>query len=267
MSAHRNYYPSDYNSLRDAIPSATQPNSSSGHHGGAMPPNQMYPQPPMNQGHPSSQPYPPGYGGQPSGASAQQNYGGYPNTPYNPGLGQQYNMQHPPSQPQHYGSNNAHMPPSSASPYGGTQYPPNYPYAGQDQYAGGPAPDPGMSIKQCYNCGKTSTPLWRRDPQTQRTLCNACGLYLQQRREPRPQALIDADAEATEDYGGGSAMPAVAGGPECSHCGTRETSVWRRNEVGEQVCNACGVYKRLRGVDRPVSLRKNKVKPRAKHSG
>ncbi|KAJ6535588.1 hypothetical protein B0H19DRAFT_916294, partial [Mycena capillaripes] len=111
----------------------------------------------------------------------------------------------------------------------------------------------------CYNCGALSTPLWRRHPTTNRTLCNACGLYQQQRNEPRPQALIDAENDD------GSSEPPFVGdqdGPQCSHCLTRETSVWRRNKSGDQVCNACGVYERLRGKERPLSLVKNKVKPR-----
>jgi hypothetical protein len=42
--------------------------------------------------------------------------------------------------------------------------------------------------------------------------------------------------------------------------------VWRRSKTGAQVCNACGVYARLRGKERPLSLRRNKIKPRTKHS-
>jgi hypothetical protein len=32
------------------------------------------------------------------------------------------------------------------------------------------------------------------------------------------------------------------------------------------LCNACGVYLRLRGKERPLSLKRNKIKPRTKHS-
>nr|GAT51128.1 GATA zinc finger domain-containing protein [Mycena chlorophos] len=119
--------------------------------------------------------------------------------------------------------------------------------------------------KECFHCHATSTPLWRREPVTQRPLCNACGLYLQQRNKLRPQALIDADRDDDEDEI--NRIPdAEYTGPRCSHCNTRQTSVWRRNKAGLQVCNACGVYQRLRGKERPLSLKRNKIKPRTKHN-
>jgi hypothetical protein len=112
--------------------------------------------------------------------------------------------------------------------------------------------------KICSHCKATSTPLWRRDPATHQQLCNACGLYLQQRNKLRPQELIDADADEEDD------TPYDPFARECSHCHTRNTSVWRRNTDGSQLCNACGVYRRLRGKDRPLSLRRNRIKPRTK---
>ncbi|KAJ7636343.1 hypothetical protein FB45DRAFT_788551 [Roridomyces roridus] len=119
----------------------------------------------------------------------------------------------------------------------------------------------GRPKKECFHCHVTSTPLWRREPTTQRPLCNACGLYLQQRNRLRPQELIDADI----DDGEPEVPDELYTGTKCSHCGTRHTSVWRRNKEGAQVCNACGVYQRLRGKERPLSLRRNKIKPRTKH--
>ncbi|KAJ7495151.1 hypothetical protein FB451DRAFT_1020127 [Mycena latifolia] len=122
--------------------------------------------------------------------------------------------------------------------------------------------EPEGAKKSCFHCHVTSTPLWRRDPSTQQTLCNACGLYLQQRKRMRPQELIDADIDddtpqiPDEEYTG----------PKCSHCFTRQTSVWRRSKTGQRVCNACGVYKKLRGRDRPLALRRNKIKPRPQRS-
>lgn len=118
------------------------------------------------------------------------------------------------------------------------------------------------SGKSCSHCHATSTPLWRRDPSNMKPLCNACGLYLQQRNKLRPQELIDAD-----DNGSSSdESDANYVGPECSHCRTHHTSVWRRSKTGDQLCNACGVYARLRGKPRPLSLKRNKIRPRSKHS-
>ncbi|KAJ7023147.1 hypothetical protein C8F04DRAFT_1213332 [Mycena alexandri] len=116
--------------------------------------------------------------------------------------------------------------------------------------------------KTCSHCEATTTPLWRRDPTTHLPLCNACGLYLQQRNKMRPPALIAADQREDDDADAGIAP----GAPECSHCHTHRTSVWRRSKTGAKLCNACGVYARLRGRDRPLSLRRNKIRPRCKHS-
>lgn len=116
--------------------------------------------------------------------------------------------------------------------------------------------------KKCSHCQATTTPLWRRDPSTFKPLCNACGLYLQQRNRLRPQVLIDADAD---DGNTTDESDANYVGPECSHCRTHHTSVWRRSKTGAQLCNACGVYLRLRGKPRPLHLKKNKIKPRSKH--
>ncbi|KAJ7230125.1 hypothetical protein GGX14DRAFT_344405 [Mycena pura] len=153
--------------------------------------------------------------------------------------------------------------PASRSPYGATDpfghAPGTYaPAAPAPVLAPARAPAPAPGVKHCTRCNATSTPLWRRDPASGRTLCNACGLYAQQRHQVRPQALIDADAE---DPNAGASL----NGPACSHCSARKTSVWRRNKAGELVCNACGCYERLNGKERPLTL-KNKVKPRAKQS-
>ncbi|KAJ3385503.1 Erythroid transcription factor [Entophlyctis sp. JEL0112] len=53
---------------------------------------------------------------------------------------------------------------------------------------------------------------------------------------------------------------------ECVNCSTRETSVWRKDELGRTICNACGLYKKQRGYDRPAvfPFRKNVVRKRAR---
>eukprot|EP00092_Neocalanus_flemingeri_P021376 GFUD01023171.1.p1 GENE.GFUD01023171.1~~GFUD01023171.1.p1 ORF type:complete len:253 (-),score=73.02 GFUD01023171.1:260-1018(-) len=53
-------------------------------------------------------------------------------------------------------------------------------------------------------------------------------------------------------------------GPDtrCSNCMTGSTSLWRRNVSGSPVCNACGLYFKLHGQQRPLNMRKDTVQGR-----
>ncbi|KAJ7664249.1 hypothetical protein B0H17DRAFT_952148 [Mycena rosella] len=130
-----------------------------------------------------------------------------------------------------------------------------------------PEPSPAEGLdnsgegKTCSHCHATSTPVWRRDPRTHKTLCNACGLYLYQRQQLRPQKLITVDTEDLDVADSDGEYD----GPECANCGTRKTSTWRRNMAGAQVCNACGVYEKTNRKPRPLALRNDKIRPRTKH--
>lgn len=45
----------------------------------------------------------------------------------------------------------------------------------------------------------------------------------------------------------------------CTNCQTNTTSLWRRNALGEPVCNACGLYYKLHSVNRPLSMKKDSI--------
>ncbi|KAJ4389876.1 GATA type transcriptional activator [Gnomoniopsis smithogilvyi] len=48
----------------------------------------------------------------------------------------------------------------------------------------------------------------------------------------------------------------------CHNCGTTITPLWRRDEHGHNICNACGLYHKLHGVHRPSTMKKSVIKRR-----
>lgn len=48
----------------------------------------------------------------------------------------------------------------------------------------------------------------------------------------------------------------------CTNCHTETTPLWRRNPEGQPLCNACGLFLKLHGVVRPLSLKTDVIKKR-----
>ena len=59
--------------------------------------------------------------------------------------------------------------------------------------------------------------------------------------------------------------PSIHVNSVCSHCGTDETSQWRRTTAGAIECNACNMYVRKNGRARPLSLRKVGIQKRRRN--
>ncbi|KAL0092752.1 hypothetical protein J3Q64DRAFT_1818875 [Phycomyces blakesleeanus] len=49
---------------------------------------------------------------------------------------------------------------------------------------------------------------------------------------------------------------------QCTNCQQTQTPLWRKNDRGEPLCNACGLYAKLHQKDRPVEMRKTTIQRR-----
>ena len=56
--------------------------------------------------------------------------------------------------------------------------------------------------------------------------------------------------------------PQQNGLTQCYNCSTQTTPLWRRDPSGNPLCNACGLFLKLHGVVRPLSLKTDVIKKR-----
>lgn len=128
------------------------------------------------------------------------------------------------------------------------------------------------NLRECVNCGSNATSFWHRDT-TGAFLCSSCNAC--ERNVPHPPSLTSAGGSAggggngNGNAGGGgggggnnrSSMAAQRAhkktvsnrrvGLVCSNCQTTTTTLWRRDNHGDPVCNACGLYFKLHSVRLP----------------
>jgi len=78
-------------------------------------------------------------------------------------------------------------------------------------------------------------------------------------RPPSPDNTKGSNAASGAN---GNGMPTT-----CTNCFTQTTPLWRRNPEGHPLCNACGLFLKLHGVVRPLSLKTDVIKKRNRGSG
>ncbi|KAI0633089.1 hypothetical protein C8Q77DRAFT_1158510 [Trametes polyzona] len=121
---------------------------------------------------------------------------------------------------------------------------------------------PGGVKAECSNCGATHTPLWRRGLNDELN-CNACGLYCKLHKRPRPKSMRNNHGEGrTQTAPRQESQEVVA---QCYNCHTTATPLWRKDDEGKTVCNACGLYYKLHGSARPISMKSDVIRKRARH--
>ncbi|CAL1698472.1 unnamed protein product [Somion occarium] len=119
---------------------------------------------------------------------------------------------------------------------------------------------PGGVKAECSNCGATHTPLWRRGLNDELN-CNACGLYCKLR--PRPKSMRNSHGENRSQAAPRQESQEIVA--QCYNCHTTATPLWRKDDEGKTVCNACGLYFKLHGSARPISMKSDVIRKRARH--
>ncbi|KAJ1372877.1 hypothetical protein KIN20_035168 [Parelaphostrongylus tenuis] len=108
-------------------------------------------------------------------------------------------------------------------------------------------------VKKCSHCGASETTCWRISSEGD-IVCNACKQYRQKWGRNRPSWLF---RDVPHRRGGKvkeKKVPILTE-KECFNCGVKATCKWRRDGEGNRECNACNVYRRTCGKNRPLSLR------------
>jgi GATA-binding protein len=126
------------------------------------------------------------------------------------------------------------------------------------------------SVSDIRNRG--SDPRRQKIPRTSSTP-NAAGL-LQQGMHSRTQSSPNSPPESGFSSAAPSRPPSPGGSKSgesapttCTNCFTQTTPLWRRNPEGHPLCNACGLFLKLHGVVRPLSLKTDVIKKRNRGSG
>ncbi|EGN92304.1 hypothetical protein SERLA73DRAFT_65990, partial [Serpula lacrymans var. lacrymans S7.3] len=122
---------------------------------------------------------------------------------------------------------------------------------------------PGGVKAECSNCGATHTPLWRRGLNDELN-CNACGLYCKLHKRPRPKSMRSNHGEGRTQAAPRQETVDVMVA-QCYNCHTTATPLWRKDDEGKTVCNACGLYYKLHGSARPISMKSDVIRKRSRH--
>lgn len=140
---------------------------------------------------------------------------------------------------------------------------------------------PGASLGRTHGSAASVSDIRNRgnDPRRQKiprtsSTPNAAGL-VHQGMHGRPMSSPNSPPESgytsaapSRPQSPGGTKPGEGSTPTtCTNCFTQTTPLWRRNPEGHPLCNACGLFLKLHGVVRPLSLKTDVIKKRNRGSG
>lgn len=186
-----------------------------------------------------------------------------------PSMELQRNMQWDNGMSNHFNPNAARYPggqPRKGVTIGHTEtipYPQDWDQSGLSRGHGSAA-----SVSDIRNRG--GDPRTRKIPRTTstpNTVGMATGMF-SIHTQPSPSSPPESNFTSAVPSRSGSPPPGENGVPTtCTNCFTRTTPLWRRNPEGHPLCNACGLFLKLHGVVRPLSLKTDVIKKRNRGSG